>query len=78
MSVFDVFNLFNKDNFISHENRLERLRTCNPCEYRTITNLGLTTVSNCTLCGCFNMQKSKLKESKGGKCPDGRWKVLNT
>jgi hypothetical protein len=79
MSWTDIFNLFNNENLISHEDRIERLKACNKCEYRIVTNLGLTKISNCGLCGCFNLQKSKLKESKGGICPSNppKWKKLN-
>lgn len=79
MSFFSIFNLLNKKNYISHEEYIERLKECHKCKYRVKTNLGFMSFNNCALCGCFNLEKAKLKESKGGLCPDTpeRWKRLN-
>lgn len=77
MGVFDIFNLLDKENLISHEDYIERLKICNPCHYRIKTDLGLVVFNNCGLCGCFMIEKAQLKESKGGNCPDNRWKKLN-
>lgn len=77
MSVFDIFNLLNKKNFISHEDYIDRLKVCNPCEYRVVTDLQFVVFNNCALCGCFMIEKAKLKESKGGECPGNKWKKLN-
>lgn len=61
--------LLNDENHVTEEEYEERIKICNKCD--DCVN------ETCRLCGCPIKHKAKLKESKGGECPNHFWKELN-
>lgn len=62
-------NLINEENHVTKEQYDKRIKTCMKCD--DCKN------DVCRLCGCPVHMKAKLKESKGGECPNDLWEKLN-
>tara|TARA_B100001250_G_scaffold409590_1_gene434256 strand:+ start:6100 stop:6309 length:210 start_codon:yes stop_codon:yes gene_type:complete len=54
-----------------------RLCVCKECEHRKNKFLSIFNMDSCGICKCNLKAKSRLDRDFLGKCPIGKWKVID-